>query len=98
MTDEEFAAIPRDWRCPPGWPSREQAEQMWADSLRWEKIIADNQPPAGFSQDIEKLKKDHPEMFDFADIPDLIPDKKHLEAMEKRMPQWLKDLPAQPER
>ena len=45
--------------------------------------------------DIEKLKRERPEMFDFADIPaNLDGDPKYHAAMEKMMPQWFKDFAA----
>lgn len=94
MTDEEFAAIPRAANCPENWPSREQAEQMRADRLKWEKLYAAI-PPRAVPHDIAKLKRERPEMFDFADIPDPIEDPKYAAAMEKRRPQWIKDLLAE---
>ena len=45
--------------------------------------------------DIEKLKKERPEMFDFADIPDnLDVDPRYAAAMHRLAPQWFKDFAA----
>ena len=46
--------------------------------------------------DIEKLIKERPEMFDFADIPDnLDVDPDYAAAMDKLKPQWFKEFEAE---
>ncbi len=60
--------IPRDWRCPEGWPSSEQAEQMRAERMKWEAIIAAT-PPRSPPRDIDREIREHPERFDYQDVP-----------------------------
>lgn len=39
----------------------------------------------------KKLEKAKPELFDYQDVPELKPNPKYDAALDKLMPQWMKD-------